>query len=595
MGIHVCLLGTDGSGKSTISATLSALLAAELRVPVGCAGEEFRMTTISEDHLGPNFQPENLPFLFSLSRYFKRKAKKHVENRILYQIFKVAHMLFQDASARKLMEIYDPAIVISDGNAILSACGREVNYRKKQGGVSTDVHDLMEMFGDVLDDVSFPPHKLAKMPKVAMIKKLRAFSHGLGIQGFWLPDVVFFLDVSPSSAMERIKARGKKIDRHENEHDIMNARQMYLKTLQAFLLYRPEAVVEIIKTDGKTPGEVLEEIVGRLKTHIKSEAIKIATTATPLGKTMESLSHSSFLSKIFNRKYIFNYLCGKFFKGAWREPFFICSSYGREFLKEGYSAKVMKIIYDNSNNEKNLFNKIFLGYPLHRAVHDRLVILKQVVTEALRKKLLTGKKISVFTAPSGFAYDIFKPLERLHKLWPELCKHVRIIASDLDPYGDIEPALTARAKEMDIEFLFLKGDITSKALQHRILSHAPFDIGLFVGLSGWMSKPAIINHMKMLHVYVKSDGILITDTFTAAAYSFSGYYAGFKGNYYEPWIYRTLLDYCGFDGLHASIESGRDRINHVLVARPRQNNYQDMFPGYNNGKNCQTVKDLAVY
>jgi hypothetical protein len=254
----------------------------------------------------------------------------------------------------------------------------------------------------------------------------------------------------------------------------------------------------------------------------------------------------------------------------------------------------MKIIYDNTGNEKNLFNRIFLGYPLHRAVNDRLVILERLVTEALRKKLLTGKKVSIFTAPSGFAYDIFKPLERLHKHWPELCKRLRIVASDLDPYGGIEPALTARAKDMNIEFLFLKGDITSKALQDRILSHAPFDIALFVGLSGWMTKPAIINHMKMLHTYMKSDGICITDTFTVAAYSFSGYYAGFKGNYYEPCMYRTLLDYCGFDGLHASIESGRDRINHVLVAGPRKNNYQDMLPGYNNGKNRRTVKNLVV-
>jgi hypothetical protein len=29
---------------------------------------------------------------------------------------------------------------------------------------------------------------------------------------------------------------------------------------------------------------------------------------------------------------------------------------------------------------------------------------------------------------------------------------------------------------------------------------------------------------------------------------------------------RTLLDYCGFDGLGADIESGRDGINHVVLA-----------------------------
>ncbi len=31
----------------------------------------------------------------------------------------------------------------------------------------------------------------------------------------------------------------------------------------------------------------------------------------------------------------------------------------------------------------------------------------------------------------------------------------------------------------------------------------------------------------------------------------------------------VLLDYCGFDGFHAAVESGRDAINHVLAASPR--------------------------
>jgi hypothetical protein len=39
--------------------------------------------------------------------------------------------------------------------------------------------------------------------------------------------------------------------------------------------------------------------------------------------------------------------------------------------------------------------------------------------------------------------------------------------------------------------------------------------------------------------------------------------------YYEPEVFRTLVDYCGFDGLGADVASGRDGINHVLIASPR--------------------------
>ena len=84
MSIHIAILGIDGSGKSTVSATLPALLAAELKVTAGSAGEEFRITTAAGDHLGPSFDPKPLPLSMRLSQYFKKKAKKFVDNRKLY-------------------------------------------------------------------------------------------------------------------------------------------------------------------------------------------------------------------------------------------------------------------------------------------------------------------------------------------------------------------------------------------------------------------------------------------------------------------------------------------------------------------------------
>ncbi|HJY27508.1 MAG TPA: hypothetical protein VJ306_05685, partial [Pyrinomonadaceae bacterium] len=43
-----------------------------------------------------------------------------------------------------------------------------------------------------------------------------------------------------------------------------------------------------------------------------------------------------------------------------------------------------------------------------------------------------------------------------------------------------------------------------------------------------------------------------------------GRYIGYKANYYTPEVYKAILNYCGFDV--AATESGRDEINHVLVA-----------------------------
>ena len=45
---------------------------------------------------------------------------------------------------------------------------------------------------------------------------------------------------SPELALTQIKSRGKKIDKHENIADLAQAREMYLKTLQAFQAYRTQ-------------------------------------------------------------------------------------------------------------------------------------------------------------------------------------------------------------------------------------------------------------------------------------------------------------------------------------------------------------------
>ena len=51
MSLQVCILGIDGSGKSTVVAALPSILAAETGLVVGSAGDSFRIVTPDEDHL----------------------------------------------------------------------------------------------------------------------------------------------------------------------------------------------------------------------------------------------------------------------------------------------------------------------------------------------------------------------------------------------------------------------------------------------------------------------------------------------------------------------------------------------------------------
>ncbi|HEX7334507.1 MAG TPA: class I SAM-dependent methyltransferase, partial [Pyrinomonadaceae bacterium] len=282
------------------------------------------------------------------------------------------------------------------------------------------------------------------------------------------------------------------------------------------------------------------------------------------------LADDAIRGKTLNHRYLLRYLLLKCFSGAWREPTFFFSKLGRLFLKEGYSAGVMRAIYDRDEKKYGVLDRVFLEYSLHRAVYDRLQILVSKITPDLEARLATGDELRIFTAPSGFAYDIFQPLEEIAQRDPQAMKRVHVTAADLDPHGVLDEELSARARQLGIRFTFHRGDITDAQMLERLEQTAPFDVALFVGLSSWLPKSPTLRHLTWLRRNLRAGGLLVTDCFTPEAYALSGRYIGYKANYYTPDVYKAMLAFCGFDGLNAAVESGRDRINHVVVARSDQ-------------------------
>jgi hypothetical protein len=454
-------------------------------------------------------------------------AKAFVDHPKLYAVFKLAHMLAQDSTARLLARRYNTRVFVSDGNTLLSTAGRAGNYLR--AATAPKAKDLQAIFASV-----------------CRFKAAR------------LPDIVIFLDVSPELALKRIKARGKKIDRHENLADLTQAREMYLKTVHGFQTYRTPESAHVIRVDDLSLGPTLRAVSEALKPHLIA-ANFAKRSVSPLGTT--DLVDETIRRKTLDHRYFFRYLVPKWFNGAWREPTFFFSKLGRLFLKEGYSAGVMRAIYDRDEKDYGPLDRVFLEYSLHRAVYDRLQILVRKIKPELEARLATGEEIDIFTAPSGFAYDLFRPLEEIAQRDPGSMKRVHVTAADLDPHGVLAEELSARAKRIGIHFTFYRGDITDQSL---LDNAGPFDLALFVGLSSWLPKPQTLRHLKWLNQNLSDNGVLITDCFTPEAYALSGRYIGYKANYYTPDVYKAMLNYSGF--ATSDIESGRDVINHVLVA-----------------------------
>ena len=569
MNLHVCVLGIDGSGKSTVVAALPGILAAETGSVVGSAGDSFRIVAPDEDHLALRFCPDGLPLRARLALKLRRVAKSFVDHPKLYAFFKVAQMLSQDGASAILAQRYDTKLFVSDGNAFLSTTGRASNYLRAASAVNQtntsapEARDLKAVFSYILDNEPLPAESREKLPSLRTGKLIYKLNQLLRLRAAWLPDVVIFLDLSPELALTRIKSRGKKIDRHENLADLTQAREMYLKTVQAFQAYRTPESVHVINVDQLSLGATLRVVSETLKPHLISCTTK-RESGSPLGTT--DLADETIRGKTLNHRYVFRYLVPKWFSGAWREPTFFFSKLGRLFLKEGYSAGVMRVIYDRDDVEYGALDRVFLEYSLHRAVYDRLQILVKKIEPEIEAGLATGHDLRIFTAPSGFAYDLFRPLEKIARRDPESMKRVHITAADLDPHGVLHQELSARAEKLGIGFTFHRGDITEQLMLSRLEETAPFDLALFVGLSSWLPKPQTLRHLAWLRKNLNHDGLLVTDCFTPEAYALSGRYIGYKANYYTPEVYKAMLNYCGFDV--SDTESGRDEINHVLVACP---------------------------
>jgi hypothetical protein len=570
MALHVCILGIDGSGKSTVVSALPALLAAETGLIVGAAGDTFGVVGPDEDHLAARFYPDGLPLTARLSLRLRTWAKKFADRPKAYTVLKLSQLLIKDSAAQKVAQRYATSVFVSDGNALLSTTGRAANYLRAASATdqssarTTEVEDIGAVFSYVLTDKPLPPENSERLPSLRKAKLICKLNNLLRLRAVWLPDVIIFLDIAPETALARIRSRGKKIDRHENLADMTQAREMYLKTLQAVQAYRGDnGSAHCIRVDQLTIGETLRAVIETLRPHLLDEAALRRKLTAPLGTS--DLADEVIRKKTLTYRYFLRYLLPKWFNGAWREPTFFFSKLGRLFLKEGYSAGVMRAIYDRDNQKPGLLDRVFLDYSLHSAVYNRLQLLVKKIKPELEARLSGGNEVRIFTAPSGFAYDLFRPLEEIASRDPATMKRVHLVAVDLDPHGVLAEELTARANRLGIDFTFERGDLTDVQMRSRIEELGPFDLALFVGLSSWLPKPQTLLHMAWLRNNLRDGGRFVTDSFTPDAYALSGRYIGYKANYYTPEVYRAMLDYSGFDGLHAESESEQNLINHVFV------------------------------
>jgi len=585
MSLYVSIIGIDGSGKSTVTPALADLVAAELGVTAVAVGDDFRCKTPEEDLFLPGFAPDGEILAARLDRLFRKGAKAAIDYRRLYPPLKLAQLAMQERTARQIDTNYRPDVIFCDGNLLLSSAGRAINYMDSKADPSTFKASIEALYDHVMEGKPLPPKMVRPIPCLKLMRWLRWFDERLNLGLMTLPDALVFLDIAPEIALARLMARGKKLDRHENIHDLTQAQTIYRRVVEFFRRRQGERNTAVIDVTGLSMGQTLRQVLDFVRRLPLRHPLFLPLTRGGeergrLGTTSEELSNVSVVvKKALTYQYLIRYTLPNLHQGSAHELTFPLSQLGQLFFREGYSAGIMKAIYLQDSQRYGLLDRIFLDYPLHRAVYHRLRILKRAVEREFwhrLEKLPIGDTIKVMTAPSGYAFDLLQPLERIARSGRERVRPIHILASDLDPDGRIERELIQAVQKAGIGpstglrtgFEFVRGDLTSAEMRERFKQSGPYDVVMFVGLSCWIPKPHLVNHLKLIHRHLLAPGgVLFTDCFTPQAFALSGKYVGYKANYYRPREFTSILAYCGFKPADITWESGPEGINHVCVAR----------------------------
>lgn len=272
MSFYVSIIGIDGSGKSTVTPALASLAAAELNVTAAAVGAGLSCKAPREDLCAPGFAPDGEMMSVRIGQWFRWISKSAAAHRRLYPLLKLLHLAAQARTVRQAVDRYQPGVIFSEGNLLLSAAGRAINYVDAHAAASalatlTNPFLRLEILYDyVMDGKPLSPDLIRAIPGLKMMRWLRRLDVRLKLGLMELPDAIVYLDIPPEVALARLVASGQKLDPHENILDLTQARVMYRHVVSFFRRRRGERYARVIDVTGLSVGQTLRHILDFART-----------------------------------------------------------------------------------------------------------------------------------------------------------------------------------------------------------------------------------------------------------------------------------------------------------------------------------------
>ncbi len=253
--LYTAVIGVDGSGKSScFRETLKSL------------ARTYSVIGIGDNVLQGNRDAGIAEFnKVRLSRVKKslRNISKSVSNPLLYKITKLMELICRVNIQKVVLENYKPQVILGDGSPLINTIGWGIRYHPQFFGHDHCLKAILYLSGREKIPFSQTSFYLRNIPEIFLINRF-------GLASFHIPDITFFLRITPEVAIERIKVRGKKLQVHETKS--------FLEKLQN--AYR--MIFDIMDTDlGKEVHEIsvddisVDKTVNIIMKHIDSFIKKI--------------------------------------------------------------------------------------------------------------------------------------------------------------------------------------------------------------------------------------------------------------------------------------------------------------------------------
>lgn len=283
--MHMAVIGIDGSGKSScyeglLNSLLNGKIVAGIGDKVFVSDKEGKLIT-PRDILRIKLKT-GLGFLL-----------KKTKDKLTYEISKLTELVVRSKIQNTLKERYKPEVILTDGSPLINMLGWGRYYHPELFNEKDYFNLLQYLTGRKKIPLLSISFYLKNIPELVLINRIYAAK-------LQIPDIIFFLKVSPDIAIQRITQRGKEIQIHERENFLRKLQEAYVFVCK-IMEERFKTKIFDIDTDNLTPEEVIAKCQEYLNTKEQLAQINvIATTISGSIKDWKKLDNMETEFKRYN-------------------------------------------------------------------------------------------------------------------------------------------------------------------------------------------------------------------------------------------------------------------------------------------------------